>query len=383
MRFDFIPYFNAGEVIPWTQTIEMMRAQTAVAEEAGFTTVWLTEHHFAHNGYLNAAPNPILICADLAARFSRIRVGQAPVVLPDWHPLRVAEDIAMLDNITGGRVDFGVGRGINERTCLQFDVRADKRDDKKSYAMFRECLEVILKAWTQDPFTHKGEYFTFPQPGWYETNRFFEPHDPRYHAPDGEYIAMSIHPKTYQKPHPPVWFMSNAPFTFDYAGSQGFNLIAMSAPHGNIKACWNAYKDAVTKATGTEAVLGEGVGMCTFMYVAPTMEEAERDIRPAINHYYNYISGTRPSGEWARKGFLNKDEELTAEDRDSDWFDFLQSRGIIWVGSPDYITERIEICQEAFNLQHLMMLQQYPGLGLEKVLASLSLFAEKVMPRFA
>jgi hypothetical protein len=77
-----------------------------VDEDAGFTTVWLTEHHFAHNGYLNAAPNPMLICADLDARFSKIRVGQAPVVLPDWHPLRVAEDVAMLDNITEGRVDL-------------------------------------------------------------------------------------------------------------------------------------------------------------------------------------------------------------------------------------------------------------------------------------
>ena len=89
MRFDFIPFFNPGEIIPWTKTVAMMREQTQIGEDAGFKTVWLTEHHFAHNGYLNATPNPVLMCADLAAHSKKIRVGQAPIVLPDWHPLLV------------------------------------------------------------------------------------------------------------------------------------------------------------------------------------------------------------------------------------------------------------------------------------------------------
>ena len=106
MRFDFSPFFNPGENIPWDRVAEMMREQTQLAEDAGFTTVWLSEHHFAHNGYMNAPPNPILMGADLAAHSKKIRVGQCPVVLPDWHPLRVAEDVALLDNLTQGRVEF-------------------------------------------------------------------------------------------------------------------------------------------------------------------------------------------------------------------------------------------------------------------------------------
>ena len=107
MRFDFVPFFNPGENIPWNLVVKMMREQTNLAEQADFTTVWLTEHHFAHNGYLNAPPNPIMMSLDLASHSKKIRVGQAPIVLPDWHPLRVAEDIALLDNMTEGRVDFG------------------------------------------------------------------------------------------------------------------------------------------------------------------------------------------------------------------------------------------------------------------------------------
>ena len=136
MRFDFFPFFNPGENIPWDTVTRLYREQTAVAEQAGFTTVWCTEHHFAHNGYLNATPNPILMGAHLGAHFDRIRVGQAPVVLPDWHPLRVAEDVALLDNMTLGRVDFGAGRGTNERTCIQFNINADKRDNKRNSALF-------------------------------------------------------------------------------------------------------------------------------------------------------------------------------------------------------------------------------------------------------
>ena len=111
MRFDFVPFFNPGENIPWNQVVKMMREQTQLAEDASFTTVWLTEHHFAHNGYLNAPPNPIMMSLDLASHSTKIRVGQAPIVLPDWHPIRVAEDIALLDNMTEGRVDFGVEIG--------------------------------------------------------------------------------------------------------------------------------------------------------------------------------------------------------------------------------------------------------------------------------
>ena len=382
MRFDFIPFFNPGETIPWTQTVAMMREQTQIGEDAGFQTVWLTEHHFAHNGYLNATPNPVLMCADLAAHCKKIRVGQAPIVLPDWHPLRVAEDVALLDNMTDGRVDFGAAKGINERATLQFNIDADRRDDKKCYRLFRESLEIVIKAWTEDPFTHKGEFYEFPVPGWHETNRMFLPHDNRYHNDDGEYVGMYIHPRPVQQPHPPVWLMSNAPFTYEFAGRSGYNVVAMSSPKGNLRACWNAYKEAADKTHGKLLDPGENLGMCVVIYVADTMERAAEVIRPAINKYYELLSGTRPSGEWMKKAYLNKDEELSAEDANKDWFDFLMERKIIWVGTADYVAERIEEFREEVNVNHIMLLQQFPGIDYTKILKSMDRFSGHVLPRF-
>ena len=308
MRFDFIPFFNPGENIPWDRVVRMMREQTRLAEQAGFTTVWLTEHHLAHNGYLNAPPNPVLLGADLAAHCKKIRVGQAPVVLPDWHPLRVAEDVALLDNMTEGRVDFGAGRGLNERTTLQFNIDADRRNNAKVDALFRECLEIVIKAWTEDPFTYNGEFYQFPVPGWQETNKMFFPLDSRYYEPDGEYVGMYVHPRPYQKPHPPIWLMSNTPPTYQFAAAGGMKVIGMSNPTGKVLSCWTAYQEAATETQRREVELGDGVAMCVVIYVAETMEDAARDIRSSVNRYWEFISGTRPGGEWERRSYLDEGE---------------------------------------------------------------------------
>jgi len=378
VRFDFVPFFNPGENIPWTQTASMMRQQTALAEQAGFTTVWLTEHHFAHNGYLNAPPNPILMSADLGARYENIRVGQAPV---DWHPLRVAEDIALLDNLTNGRVDFGAARGTNERACIQFNLDADKRNDKKSYALFRECLDIVTRAWTEDPFRFEGEFYTFPVPGWKETNRMFQPYDQRYHAEDGEYIGMYIHPRPVQQPHPPVWLMSNAPFTFEFAGRSGYNVIAMASPVDSMRTCFEAYQRAAAEV-GNAVALGKNVGMCTAIYVADTMEAAADAVRPAINTYYELLSGARPNGEWMKRAYLAPGEELRDADAQADWFDFLSSRDIIWVGTAEHVAEKLQIYVDAVGLSQVMLLQQFPGLKLNQILGSMERFADRVMPQF-
>ncbi len=382
MRFDLIPNFSPGETIPWDQALHMMREQTALAEQAGFTTAWFTEHHFAHNGYMNAPPNPIQMCTHIAAHCEKIRVGTSPIVLPDWHPLRVAEDIAMLDNMTLGRVDFGVAKGINERSTIQFNPDADRRDNGKVMRLYLESLEIILKAWTHEAFTHKGEFYQFPVPGWKETNRFFKPLDSRYHHEDGEYKAMYVHPRPYQNPHPPVWLMSNAPPTFKIAAGQGQGVVSMSSAPKRTLACWEPYREALTEARGSDAQLGEGVGVCTAFYVGESMEEAERTIRPAINAYYEFLGGSRPAGEWTKHGYLDIGEEMTAEDEADDWFDFLNKRGIIVVGSVEYVIERFEESQQTIGLDHLVLMQQYTGVPYSKILASWDRLCEHVVPHF-
>ena len=382
MRFDFSPFFNPGENIPWDKVSNMMREQTQLAEDAGFTTVWLSEHHFAHNGYMNAPPNPVLMGADLAAHSKKIRVGQCPVVLPDWHPLRVAEDIALLDNLTQGRVEFGAGRGVNERTTLQFNINADRRNNEKCNALFLETLDVVIKAWTEDPFSYDGEFYKFPVPGWHETNKTFFPLDKKYHSDNGEYIGMYVHPKPYQKPHPPVWLMSNTPSTYQMAGANGMNVIGMSGPTGKTRNCWTAYQNGAMNAGLTDPTRGDGVAICVMIYVADTIEQADKDVREAANIFYEMSNGWRPSGEWARQSYLDDGQELTSEDRDGDWYDFLRAHDIIWVGTADLIVEKIEKLKEEIGLQHIMLIEPFPGLPYQKILKSMTLFGENVVPRF-
>ena len=382
MRFDLIANFSPGETKPWPRVLEMINEQCSLAEQAGFTTAWFTEHHFAHNGYMNAPPNPIQMATHVAAHCKNLRVGTAPIVLPDWHPIRVAEDVAMLDNMTLGRVDFGVAKGINERSTIQFNTNADRRNNDQVMRLYQENLEIILKAWTNEVFTHKGEFWEFPVPGWQEKNRFFEPLDPKYHDENGEYKAMYIHPRPYTDKHPPVWLMSNAPPTFKLAGEKGWGVISMSAGPKATLACWETYRAALSKSSNREVELGEGVGVCTAFYVGETMQEAIDTIRPAINAYYEFLGGSRPAGEWTKRGYLDIGEEMTPEDDAMDWFDFLNKRGIIVVGDAEYVVDRFSEKQESIGLDHLMLMQQYTGVSYEKILASWKRLFENVVPRF-
>ena len=382
MRFDIIANFSPGETKPWPQVLEMIKEQCTLAEQAGFTTAWFTEHHFAHNGYMNAPPNPIQMATHIAAHCEKLRVGTAPIVLPDWHPIRVAEDVAMLDNMTLGRVDFGVAKGINERSTIQFNPDADRRNNDKVMRLYQENLEIILKAWNNEVFTHKGEFWEFPVPGWQEKNRVMDPLDTKCHDDNGEYKAMYFHPQTYTDKHPPVWLMSNAPPTFKLAGEKGWGVISMSAGPKATLSCWETYRDALAKSSNREVELGEGVGVCTSFYVGETMQEAIDTIRPAINAYYEFLGGSRPAGEWTKRGYLDIGEEMTPEDDKMDWFDFLNKRGIIVVGDADYVADRFAEKQETIGLDHLMLMQQYTGVPYEKILASWKRLFESVVPRF-
>ena len=129
MRFDSTPYYHVGEDYSWHTLVKEMREEVRLMDQGGFTGLWLAEHHFAWDGWYRAPTDPILVGADLIAESDRMRVGQCGAILPDWNPIRVAEDIALLDQLTRGRVDFGAGRGINTRSTIQFSKEADRRLD--------------------------------------------------------------------------------------------------------------------------------------------------------------------------------------------------------------------------------------------------------------
>src|SRR5262249_16768030 len=141
------------------ETFETTRAVAEAADRFGYETVWLAEHHFQHEGY-ECIPNIPLLAVDLAHRTERVKIGCAFNIVPTWHPLRLAEDYATADILTGGRVIFGVGRGYHTREVETFGN--PMLDGEANRELFEEQVEIMLKAFRQESFSHHGKHYTLP-----------------------------------------------------------------------------------------------------------------------------------------------------------------------------------------------------------------------------
>lgn len=386
MKFALSVDYHHGEPdYPWDIKLQEFREQAILVEEAGFTALWFAEHHFAHqDGWNSATPNPILAGADLVAHTTRLRIGQCGVSLPDWHPIRVAEDVAMLDQMSQGRVDFGVMRDLKSRWDVQFNVNAGRSDYERNYALFAESLDVIIKAWTQDSFSHEGRFYQFPVPGWKDTSpyRFHEPpwgggdRAREAYTPDGELVALGVHPKPYQKPHPPIWQMADSTESHVFGAKRGLSVMCYFSPLRVIRDHWAAYKEAFNETQDHEIAFGQNLGVMKPVYVAETMEEAIKDTREGINLNF---------GRWGndaeqRKHSINHGGEPTNEDLNMDWFDFLMKHDHLWIGSPEDVAEKMAKYTSELNCEYFGIWHSISLVDFDKTKRSLDLFGDKVMP---
>src|SRR5690242_13219502 len=178
MRFDMnlLPMYFPDVHPPFAEYFEEILDEVQLAEELGFECYWFTEHHFLVYG--GPIPNPAVFLSAAAARTSKLKLGSAIAIVPLRHPLQTAEDYAMMDAISGGRLEFGVGRG---NTPLDYELYGVDQADNR--AKFEEAMEVITKAWTNDTFSHHGRFWDL----------------------DG----VGVFPKPAQKPMPEVWVAAN------------------------------------------------------------------------------------------------------------------------------------------------------------------------------
>ena len=145
MRFSIFHALGApGDLKNYNQHMKDARAYAQSAEDNGFWSVWYTEHHFGHEGQ-ELTPNPILMGTDIAARTSKIRIGQAAAIATFWHPLRLAEDLALLDQLSDGRVEVGLGRGLYGREALNLNELADPRDRNRIARSSRRPSKFCVK----------------------------------------------------------------------------------------------------------------------------------------------------------------------------------------------------------------------------------------------
>ena len=154
---------NWGNKKTYNQILNEIREIATYCDQNDWDSIWFSEHHFSHEG-MEICPNPILLSSDIAARTKNIRIGQAASIITFWNPIRAAEDIALLDQLSNGRVEAGVGRGIYGREALNMNADADMKDQAKNFRLFEETLTIIKKAWTEKFFKHEGEFYTYPAP---------------------------------------------------------------------------------------------------------------------------------------------------------------------------------------------------------------------------
>ena len=363
---------SGGEATSAEEHIDNLRQQTILAEELGFETMWLGEHHFGPYG-VGDIPNPILLGADLAARTSRIRIGQMANIAPWWHPIRLAEDLAILDNMTGGRVEVGFGRGIWPYEGPQFHPNADPRKDVENRELFRETIEIVREIWSNEYFSYDGANYSFPAEGTVFSHPQYPP-NPDWQV--GESVTkLRVTPRPHQKPHPPLWMTVSTDRSVTTAAEMGLKACYWQPPARRIRQRMEVYAQVRTELEGRPFALGEDQAVMRSTYVASSMEEARRDAEAGIMSAFIFNDPFR-----GRQVFTNPDEVL-AGDVKLDW-DFLEPRTLL-VGSPENVVERIQELQEVCNLDCLLVEFTHMGMPLNKSLKNLETFATKVMPRFA
>jgi alkanesulfonate monooxygenase SsuD/methylene tetrahydromethanopterin reductase-like flavin-dependent oxidoreductase (luciferase family) len=380
MRFDSGLLNHCGELNGYPR-IQEWRESAKLIESLGFTAVWCAEHHFFWDGWTNPVPtNPLLFGAFVAAQTTKLRLAQCGVCIPDWHPIRAAEDAAMLDHMSQGRLEFGALRGSNTRVNGNFNPNADRRNQKVSQALYWETLDIIQLAWKGEPFSYDGQFYKFPFPGWRDEKTPRERLDPRFFTPEGELINLQVVPTPYQKPKPPIWVMAESTSSNAEAARRGLGTLSYAQSFEQTRAATSAYREARFGSSAPNK--GEQLAIMRPIFVAPTQAAAEAVMRPAINELMAYGVRADQNRANARRGFLAKDEPLDQNDLELDWFDFLVSRNHVHVGTPEYVTERLKRFEKELGIKHFVLHWAVPRVTFDEYKSSLRLFADKVMPNF-
>ena len=368
---------NWGNKKSYNQILEEIREIAVYCDQNQWDSIWFTEHHFSHEG-MEICPNTLMLSTDIAARTKKIRIGQAATIITFWNPIRAAEDIALLDQLSNGRVEAGIGRGIYGREALNMNADADMKDQAKNFRLFEETLTIMKKAWTQKYFKHSGEFYTYPAPN------FKWEHD--MSPPNSEFINMetkilekiSVIPQTIQKPHPPLWQVVDSPSSIEWAGKNNINIIMWIPPVQSLKKRFKIYQKAKIEKEKKHIDLGEGITVVRDMFIADSMEEAKAMAGEQMVDYMRWVCHWRGLGT-----HMNPDEELpiTKNKLDLLSYEFLHKRNMLF-GTVDYVIEKIEEMQSELNIQNLQVWSNFPGVKHSDCMRSIKLFTEKVMPHF-
>ena len=311
------------------------------ADQNGFYCYHIAEHHASP---LNMTPSPGLFLAAAAQRTERIRLGTLVYVLPVYNPLRLVEEICMLDNMSRGRLDVGVGRGISPVELSFFNI-----DVQDSREMFREALDAMIAALATGKLTYEGRYFSFKD------------------------VKLQIEP--FQRPYPPLWYPTNSSDSMTWLATEGFNTVVHYQPMPVIRELFDLYRRLWNEHSNNPARLNAHVrepiyGISRHVYIGKTDAQAWEDAKIALaqfNENTSYLQSIR--GDNRRKEHLSDFEARRAE-------------GLYIAGSPDTVREEVRKHLGITGSNYFVGSFAFGNLTTEQAMNSMRLFAEEVIPTF-
>jgi alkanesulfonate monooxygenase SsuD/methylene tetrahydromethanopterin reductase-like flavin-dependent oxidoreductase (luciferase family) len=352
MRFGTYYFFQAPPQLRHRDIIHNELQQAQWAGELGFDSVWLTEHHFIDYGL---SVDPAALAAAIAARTQRVRIGLAAAILPFHHPVRLAEQMALVDIISQGRLDVGIGRGNRPVEFAGYGVPQIENRERMD-----EAVEILLRAWTEPRFSYEGRFFTFRN--------------------------VEVIPKPLQQPHPPLYQVCVSKDTIENTALRGWPMLN-SMLRGNLEpmaANRDIYVEALRKAGRSDrdiqSLLAQW-GVSRHIYVASTDAKAREEAKEYELWYQEAfrrfviperIEDAHPS---LQPGFRAMAERLGK----INWDDLV--RDTLAFGSPDTVAAKIEEMR-AIGIGQVLCWMSFGGLPQDKVRRSMELFAREVIPRF-
>lgn len=315
------------------------------AEHLGFDGVFFSEHHFTS---YNVSPSPNLLVAALAQRTQSLRVGVMANITAFHNPRRLAEEAAMLDYLSGGRLEVGLGRGVDEQEFLKEGIPMEETRPR-----FEESLELITKAWYEPTFSHHGKFF--------------------------DYDNVSIWPRPLRT-ELPLWITALSPSTVTWAAEKGYRFTSVFQSTAELKKVFDIYKDAAV-AAGRQPQAAD-MGVCRNVVIADSDQEARDIAEPAFGLLFGLFKEAAvfhdldhvPTGYEFYSSFFRP---FVGGDVS---FDALIDMGVICVGSPSTVRDQIVAQIEEIGCGHFLNWGSFGNMTREQTLRSYELYATNVIP---
>jgi alkanesulfonate monooxygenase SsuD/methylene tetrahydromethanopterin reductase-like flavin-dependent oxidoreductase (luciferase family) len=315
-----------------------------IADQLGFDSCWLAEHHFSRYGILG---NPLMLGAAIAQRTSRITIGTAVVVVPLHDPIRVAEDAALLDILSNGRLVLGVGRGYQPGEFRGFGKNRDLNRE-----VYAEVVEILKLAWTKENWSYEGKHF--------------------------QYRDMNVFPKPVTPGGPPLLHATSSPETFRQRGLAGDRIIVSStfSPMGRLKSHYDSYREALKEAGHKTS--GFDVPFMQQVWVGESKDGLQAAADAALQ-YYQSVGRVIPGSEEA------KDQEREYYEKVRQNISLLTVEKMLThggnFGSIDRVVDTLGQIREKLGVTHYIGWFHIPSLDRKRTIESMETFAAKVIPQ--